>query len=605
MDEVFQFEGFRLQRPGGDLYRRDECGIFVPIAIGSRALDVLGVLVGRPGDLVSRREIIAAVWPSTVVEDSNLSMQIAALRRVLDDGRAEGSCIQTIAGRGYRFVASVTRVKSSPVLISGQLSGNGAEGPAAEQAEPRSSATPSHSRVTPSIALPKKHQRLRRGILAIIAGALCLLAAVVALRNWPSLSPWGDISAPRLSIVVLPFVNLGNDPEQQYLADALTEDLTTEMSRIADMFVISSGTAFTYRNKPVDTKQIGRELGVRYVLEGSLQRSSNRLRINLQLIDSGTSAHLWAERFDRDMTDLFVLQDEITSRIAFRLNGELATAAASHPTDQPDALDYTLKGRAALDIRPISDHYEQAIHSFEQALALDPRSVEARSWLALVLITRVLQNQTETAFVDISRAKELVEQVLAAAPDSPRAHYVRGQILRTQSRCEEAIAEFETAISLRPNLPGAYANLGWCKFLTGSIDEALPLQEKALSLGPRDPFVGTLYIRIGLMELLQSHIGEAISAFEKADNISARDTAGVHAYLAAAFALQGQTERAATELTEARRLDADGRYLSIARLRANPHLQTTKIDDFKSPKIEGLWETTFLAGLRKAGVPEE
>ena len=154
--------------------------------------------------------------------------------------------------------------------------------------------------------------------------------------------------APRLSIVVLPFANLSNDPEQQYFADGITEDLTTDLSRIADMFVISRNTAFTYRNKPVDTKQIGRELGVRYVLEGSVRRSGNQVRVNAQLIDAETDAHLWAERFDRDTGDLFALQNEITSRIAIALNLELIAAEAARPTEHPDALDYILRGRAAL-----------------------------------------------------------------------------------------------------------------------------------------------------------------------------------------------------------------------------------------------------------------
>ena len=154
--------------------------------------------------------------------------------------------------------------------------------------------------------------------------------------------------APRLSIVVLPFANLSNDPEQQYFADGITEDLTTDLSRIADMLVISRNTAFTYKDKPVDAKQIGRELGVRYVLEGSVRRSGNQVRVNAQLIDAETDAHLWAERFDRDTGDLFALQDEITSRIAIALNLELIGAEAARPTDHPDALDYILRGRAAI-----------------------------------------------------------------------------------------------------------------------------------------------------------------------------------------------------------------------------------------------------------------
>src|ERR1700730_10558521 len=152
--------------------------------------------------------------------------------------------------------------------------------------------------------------------------------------------------APRMSIVVLPFANLSDDREQQYFADGITEDLTTDLSRLADMFVISRNTAFTYRNKPIDTKQIGRELCVRYVLEGSVRRSGNRVRVNAQLIDAATDAHLWAERFDSDTVDLFALQNEITSRIGNALNLELIRAEAARPTADPDALDYILRGRA-------------------------------------------------------------------------------------------------------------------------------------------------------------------------------------------------------------------------------------------------------------------
>src|SRR5215469_10344865 len=154
------------------------------------------------------------------------------------------------------------------------------------------------------------------------------------------------LAAPRLSIVVLPFANLGNDPEQEYFADCLTDDLTTDLSRIADMFVISRHTAFTYQGKRIDTKQVGRELCVRYVLEGSVRRSSNQIRINAQLIDAERDAHLWAERFDGDASDLFRLQNEITGQIARALQFELVIADAERSTEHPDVLDYLLRGRA-------------------------------------------------------------------------------------------------------------------------------------------------------------------------------------------------------------------------------------------------------------------
>ena len=170
---------------------------------------------------------------------------------------------------------------------------------------------------------------------------------------------------PRLSIVVLPFANLSNDPEQQYFADGIAGDLTTDLSRIPDMLVISRNTAFTYRDKPVDTKQIGRELGVRYVLEGEVQRSGNRVRVTAQLIDAETRARLWAERFNGDAGDLFDLQDEITNRIAVALNLELVDAAAARAIERPDTRDYILRGRAARLKPPSRENRAEAITLFE------------------------------------------------------------------------------------------------------------------------------------------------------------------------------------------------------------------------------------------------
>jgi TolB-like protein len=169
-----------------------------------------------------------------------------------------------------------------------------------------------------------------------------------------------SVAVPRLSIVVLPFTNLSDDREQQYFADGITEDLTTDLSRLANMFVIPRNTAFTYRNKLIDTRQIGRELGVRYVLEGSIRRSGNRVRVTAQLIDAATDAHLWAERFDRDTGDLFTLQNEITSCLANALGVELIAAEAARPTEHPDALDYILRGRAVLLTPRTRDIYREA-----------------------------------------------------------------------------------------------------------------------------------------------------------------------------------------------------------------------------------------------------
>src|SRR6266404_4392114 len=426
--DIFLFERFHLDRRGP--FRRDEGAALAPVEIGSRALDVLGVLLERPGDLLSRDEIMVAAWPGTVVEDNNLTVQISTLRRVLDQNREQGSCIQTVPGRGYRFIASVTRVESTARPIYAPSSGNSSDGPSAENAQAQSpDAAGKVGRTGPA---PTSRARYRLwGIMTTVIGAL-ILAAAVAPGNWRSLWSGDARPAQRLSIVVMPFTNLSKDPDQQYFADGMTKDLATDLSRIADMFVISRNTAFTYRNKPVDAKQIGRELGVRYVLEGSVQRSGNQLRVTAQLIDATTDAHLWAERFDRDTGELFALQNEITGRIANALNLEIIDAEAAQPTENPDALDYILRGRAAWNKGPTRDSYAQAISLFERALALDPRSADAQSRLAGALAARANVELTDAAAADIARAEGLIAQVWEASPRSPFAHWVKGQVLRAQ-----------------------------------------------------------------------------------------------------------------------------------------------------------------------------
>jgi adenylate cyclase len=422
----------------------------------------------------------------------------------------------------------------------------------------------------------------------------------VAALPVSSVSPTTSISppvvAPRLSIVVLPFTNLSNDPEQQYFADGITEDLTADLSRISGSFVISRNTAFTYRNKPVDTKQIGRELGVRYLLEGSVRRSGNQLRVTAQLIDAQSDAHLWAERFDRNTSDLFALQNEITSRIAVALDLELIGAEAARPTENPDALDYILRGRAANAEPPSADKYAETISLFERALARDPGSVEAQCRLAGALAGRVLENISESTPADIERAEKLSRHALAVSHRSPLAHYARGQVLRAQQRFQEAIPEYESVVAFNRNSVSALSHLGWCKLLTGSIEEAIPLQEQAIHLSHRDPYIGISYFRIGVVHLVQSRIDEAIPWFEKAHRANPGHRVP-HVYLASAHALKGETERAAAELAEARRLRGDNRYSSIARL--------TAAEYFGVSKIRALFEATFFVGLRKAGMPEE
>jgi adenylate cyclase len=426
-------------------------------------------------------------------------------------------------------------------------------------------------------------------VYALRAGALALAPRAPAA---PAIS---QPAAPRLSIVVLPLANLGNDPEQEYFADGITEDLTTDLSRIAGMLVISRNTAFTYKGKRIDTKQIGRELGVRYVLEGSVRRSGNRVRVNVQLIDAETDAHLWAERFDGDTRDLFALQDEISARIGNTLGFELIAAEAARPSERPDALDCILRGRAA-SLRPNSRGvYGESIGWYERALALDPQSVEAMSRLANALVSRTSDNMTDSAAADIARAEELIDQALAVEPRTAYAHFVKGKVLHEQNRLQGAILEFETSLGLNQNAAASSHWLALCRLATGSIEEVIPLEQQAIRLSPRDPGIGWRYRVIGTVHLLQSRIDEAILWLEKARS-SIPAAAIVRAHLASAYAFKGETDLAFAELAEAQRLSSDDRYSSIARWRAVHRW---------GPKISALLETTYFAGLRLAGMPEE
>jgi len=423
------------------------------------------------------------------------------------------------------------------------------------------------------------------------------IAGVPTARVSSTTSSSSPVAAPRLSIVVLPFTNLSDDREQQYFADGITEDVTTDLSRLENMFVISRNTAFTYRNKPIDTKQIGRELGVRNVLEGSVRRSGNQLRVSAQLIDAATDAHLWAERFDANTVDLFALQNEITSRIAVALNIELLGAEAARPTGHPDALDYILRGRAANLKPPSREKYAEEIRLFECALALDPRSVEAQSELAVALIARVVDFMIDSAAADIARAEELAAHALVASPRSALAHTAKAQVLRVQNRFREAIAEYETALAFHPNWVRPLGGLGWCKFFNGSLEEVVPLMEQAIHLSPRDPQLDVWYRLLGLVHLLQSRTHEAIFWFEKARSANPEHSSSP-ALLASAYALNGgETERAAAERAEARRLGSDDRFSSLARLRTTGY--------WGVPKISALYEATAFVGLRQAGMPEE
>ncbi len=448
----------------------------------------------------------------------------------------------------------------------------------------------------------------RRWRASAAVAAAALIAAAASLWLWPAarpspspapsvIAPAPPAASPRLSIAVLPFSNLSDDPAQEYLADGITEDLITDLSRIEDSFVIARNTAFTYKNKPVDAKQVGRQLGVRYVLEGSLRRLGNQVRLNVQLVDAETGAHLWAERFDRDAQELLGLETEITGRIARAVRSRMVSAEAGRLISHPDAQDYILRGRAALGKPVARTTSDEAIGWFERALTLDPAAVRAQIGLASALISRVLDEFSTSPTTDLLRAQGLLERAVEAAPTSAWAHYVKGQLLRAQGRCHDAIPEYEAAIALDRNSAPSYAWLGWCKFLGGEVDKTIALEEQAIRLSPQDRAIAAWYGRIGMVHLLQGRTPEAIVWLEKARgrySQQSREPIHINAWLASAHALNGEIERARAELDHAWKL---GFRRTMAAFDGDPW--------YANPKVRALAEATYFLGLRKAGMPEE
>jgi TolB-like protein/class 3 adenylate cyclase len=269
-----------------------------------------------------------------------------------------------------------------------------------------------------------------------------------------------EFGPPRLSIVVLPFANIGGDSEQDYFVDGVTESLTTDLSRIRGSFVIARNTAFTFRGKAFDVTKIGRELNVRYALEGSVQRSGNRMRVNAQLIDAQSGNHLWAERFERPMTDLFEMQEEIVARIANTLNAQLVAVEArrAERAPAPDSLDLYFQGEAWVNKGVTFESMNKAHSFFERALALDPTNVDALAGMAQVEANFAISLSTNDKAARFVAAEEAAAKALSLAPDHAPAHVSLGMVLGFTNRAAQGIAEYERALALDRNMAGAHAD---------------------------------------------------------------------------------------------------------------------------------------------------
>jgi TolB-like protein/class 3 adenylate cyclase len=403
----------------------------------------------------------------------------------------------------------------------------------------------------------------------------------------------GPVSAPRLSIVVLPFANIGGDPEQDYFADGVTETLTTDLSRIAGSFVIARNSAFSYKGKSPDVRQVGRELNVRYALEGSVQRSGNRLRVNVQLIDAETGNHLWAERFDKLIADLFDMQDEIVSRLANALDAQLTAAEArrAERSPNPNAMDLNFQGMACLHRGLTNEHMAQARGLFERALALDPGNVEALVGTAVVDFNRGVTFSIDDQTASLTAAETTLIKVLSMAPQHAQAHMYLGVVHIFTSRAAQSIAECEQALALDRNLANAHGWIGHAKFHLGRVEETEAHIHEALRLSPRDIFAYRWMLFVGFAKFWQGADAEAVVWLRRGIEAN-RNFPFTHFLLAAALASLGALDEARAAVQTGLALDAG---FTLRRYRAGASSDNP----------------TFLAGrervyegMRIAGVPE-
>jgi TolB-like protein/DNA-binding winged helix-turn-helix (wHTH) protein/Flp pilus assembly protein TadD len=496
------------------------------IPLRRKTFAVLRYLVEHPEQLVTKEDLMNAVWPGTVVGDDALTGCVRDLRKVLGDEARTPHYIETVHGRGYRFIAALT---TAPPVVSLQSSvvsqaeeGSIQEDEANQKSKGKSQKAkveeqeietekapfpdgelPSQSSVLSpqsfdSSALspqPSPTSRFPRGfilgavVLLVVSATVLYLASIrnpqSAIRNQEAL-PLPD----KPSIIILPFTNLTGDPSQDYFSDGLTEVLTSDLSKISNLFVIARNSAFTYKGKAVQVQEVGREMGVRYVLESSVQRAGDLVRIAVQLIDAITGYHLWSERYDRPFTDIFAVQDEIVQQIVINLRVEVHEAEQERvrhlPTNNLNAYDSLLRGigyasRLAKETNP------QARQMFEQAIALDPQYAEAYTGLGWTYYWESVYQWSPDPR-NVERAEELARQALALNDTLSGAHGLLSRVYWHKQQPELALASAEQAVALAPNYAEAHI---WRARALMPVDrpaEALRDVEQAMRLNPRYPF---------------------------------------------------------------------------------------------------------------------
>lgn len=469
----------------------------------------------------------------------------------------------------------------------------------------------------PSDRNPKSRLRAR---LQLIGGVLASIAAVGAIAGglvgywnvWKTLrtdvfperqrtqmeaAARPDI-VPRLSFVVLPFANLNNDPEQDYFVDSITIDLTTDLAQMPGAFVIGRGTAFTFKNKQIDFKALGKELGIRWAVQGAVRRNGDQVRVNVSLTDLPSGRDVWSDRFDGDRTNVAALPDRITARLTRSLNIELIQAESRRSETErsrnPDSVDYTMRGWAKFYEPRSKTELAQAKELFDRALRLDPDNVDAMIGKAWCLAIDVLFGWSVSVAEDKKIATDLIDRALSRSPASALAHAVKGDTLRFGDP-EAALPEYDAALEINPNFPVAYGQKGGALLLSGRAREAFSPLQLALRLSPKDPVAANWRYNLCHAHL---HLHEYQEAIEECRRTINMNNVYWLAYvdLVSAYGTTGQLEQARQSLTELNKIRPD---FTVQRFREFGHAYSS------NPQFRREFDDIILDGLRKGGVPEQ
>jgi TolB-like protein/DNA-binding winged helix-turn-helix (wHTH) protein/Tfp pilus assembly protein PilF len=576
---TFRFDAFEL-----DVRRRTLRRSGADVAIRPLAFDALVFLVRHAGRVVTKDELIAAVWPGLVVTDDSVARCISDIRRALDD--VEQRLIKTIPRRGYTLAVAANMADP---------------GFARPEPAPMAVASTDRAPVAPTAGKDPGQPRMRLFVAsALVIGAI-LAGLGVILTGAPWSAPQGFPVAtvrPGLSIVVLPLASEGGDPAQDRLAAALTDEITVDLSRIPETFVIARATADSYRGRRVDARQVGRELGVRYVLAGGLVRLGDAVRLTLQLVDSESGRALWADRIDGEMPELPALYQRVTGTVARSLDLTLQEVETARARARPaaDSQDLLLRARWLLQFnRTTPDSMQQARGLLEQVSARDPGSALAFALLAQTYNYDVAQRWVSlrgaTREQWLQHADRLSERAFQLDKADARVVGVRGTTLALAGRSEQAVELLERQIGLNRNDASAWFWLGYARCTLGRQNEAIAALDQARRLSPRDPNLNGFFLVTAAAHLYLGRDREALE-WARRSVLERPQHAVAHSWVAAAAANLGEAETARAALSEFR-----------------ARLPSYTISSFREERLcaNDLCRSQrerYYAGLAKAGLPE-